>query len=92
MKKWNNLSVNMKRLIITLFAVPVITGAVAALANQYYNVDQDTCLGCGVCWSNYPESFHRNDEGKAEANLEGYESQVKQAQGECPVGAIWTNF
>lgn len=93
MKKWNDLSVNMKRVIITLFAVPLITGTVTALTyGHQYGVNQDVCTGCGVCWETYPNSFQSNDDGKAEGTRYSDESEVKEAQKECPVGAIWTNF
>ena len=30
-------------------------------------VDQDLCIGCGMCNAACPEVFELNDEGKAEA-------------------------
>ena len=30
-------------------------------------VDQDMCIGCGLCEGTCPEVFRMNDEGKAEA-------------------------
>ena len=55
-------------------------------------VDQELCIGCGVCESVCPEVFQMNDEGLAEA-IEGKINQAdmenaKQAQTECPVEAI----
>ncbi len=55
-------------------------------------VDQDLCIGCGVCESVCPEVFQMNDEGLAEAiegeiNLADMEN-AKQAQIGCPVEAI----
>lgn len=54
-------------------------------------VDQDVCIGCGLCASTCPEVFEMNDEGKAEAvadttdeNREG----VLEAIENCPVSAI----
>ncbi|WP_077391464.1 ferredoxin [Mobilibacterium timonense] len=54
-------------------------------------VDQDVCIGCGLCASTCPEVFEMNDEGKAEAvadttneNRDG----VLEAIENCPVSAI----
>lgn len=55
-------------------------------------VDQELCIGCGVCESVCPEVFQMNDEGLAEAIKGEIEQAVmeeaKQAQTECPVEAI----
>lgn len=56
------------------------------------SVDQDECIGCGLCPSISPEVFSMNDDDKAEAitgdipvdNLESSE----EARDSCPVSAI----
>lgn len=50
-----------------------------------YNVDQDLCIGCGMCESLKPEVFKMNDEGKAEAYGEG---EAQEAVESCPAAAI----
>ncbi|MFC2662140.1 MAG: ferredoxin [Eubacterium sp.] len=57
-----------------------------------YHVDQDTCIGCGLCNSTCPAVFNMNDEGKAEA-IEGEVPETEldaaaEAMEGCPVGAI----
>ncbi|KUO65873.1 MAG: ferredoxin [Gracilibacter sp. BRH_c7a] len=55
-------------------------------------VDQELCIGCGVCEGVCPEVFQMNDEGLAEAIKAEIDQEVleeaKQAQTECPVEAI----
>lgn len=54
-------------------------------------VDQDTCIGCGVCVDTCPDVFRLNEDGKAEAiadTTEGSRSGVLEAIDNCPVSAI----
>lgn len=54
-------------------------------------VDQDTCIGCGMCAGIAPDIFRMNDDGKAEsyANAEnGQEALAQEAIDSCPVSAI----
>lgn len=57
-----------------------------------YTVDQDSCIGCGVCNATCPDYFEMGDDGLAHAsegdvpaNLEG---DAADAVDSCPVGAI----
>ena len=56
------------------------------------HVDQDTCIGCGLCPSIAPSVFDMNDEGKAHEIVEevptGDEDAAKEAESSCPVNAI----
>ena len=54
-------------------------------------VDQDLCIGCGMCNVACPEVFELNDEGKAEAVADTTDSNrddVMTAIEGCPVSAI----
>lgn len=54
-------------------------------------VDQDTCIGCGLCCGMCEAVFHMNDDGKAEASqgaVEENRGEVQGAIGACPVSAI----
>lgn len=55
-------------------------------------VDQDTCIGCGLCPSTCPEVFDMNDDGKAYAKCEDVPSSeegcAQEAADGCPVDAI----
>ena len=54
-------------------------------------VDQDTCIGCGLCCGMCAEVFRMNDDGKAEAYApaeESNKSEVQSAIDSCPVSAI----
>lgn len=54
-------------------------------------VDQDTCIGCGLCTSTVDEVFQMNDDGKAEAYSavsEENKDAVQEAIDSCPVAAI----
>lgn len=55
-------------------------------------VDQDLCIGCGVCPSVAPTMFEMNDEGLADVIVDeipaGEEDLAEEAVESCPVGAI----
>ena len=49
------------------------------------HVDQELCIGCGLCTTLCPDVFELNEEGKAVAVNEG---EVQDAIDNCPVSAI----
>jgi len=53
-------------------------------------VDQELCIGCGVCASLCPDVFELQDDGKAkvvdEENCENCDCE--EVVNNCPVGAI----
>ena len=55
-------------------------------------VDQDLCIGCGLCPSIAPEVFDLGDNGKAHSIVdtvpESAEDLAKEAESSCPVDAI----
>lgn len=53
-------------------------------------VDQEVCIGCGLCQSVVPEVFRLNDAGVSEVyNQTGAsESKIQDAIDGCPVGCI----
>ena len=54
-------------------------------------VDQDTCIGCGLCAGTVPEVFEIDDSGKAVATADTTEENaelVEEAIDGCPVDAI----
>ncbi|MBD9138890.1 MAG: ferredoxin [Clostridiales bacterium] len=54
-------------------------------------VNQDSCIGCGLCISTVPEVFEVNSDGKAEASghtTTENKSAVQEAIDACPVQAI----
>lgn len=55
-------------------------------------IDQDTCIGCGLCPSIAPDVYEMGDSGKAheisEDVPEGMESMAQEAADSCPVNAI----
>ena len=51
-------------------------------------VDQNTCIGCGLCASTSPDNFAMNADGKAEALKNEADESAKEAANNCPVGAI----
>ena len=59
------------------------------------SVDQQTCIGCGICPHICPEVFSMNDDGKAEAQEKEVEVTLygcaAEARDNCPVNAIDLN-
>lgn len=55
-------------------------------------VDQDTCIACGLCPSICEKVFQIGDSGKAEAIVSEVpsdcEDDAKDAESSCPVNAI----
>lgn len=55
-------------------------------------VDQDTCIGCGLCPSIAPDVYEMGDDGKAHEISEdvpdGADSAAQEAADGCPVSAI----
>lgn len=55
-------------------------------------VDQETCIGCGLCPSICEEVFELGDDGKAHAIVDEVPSDAKDAakdaESSCPVSAI----
>ena len=51
-------------------------------------IDQDKCIGCGLCAANSPENFVMNMDGKAEVVNEKINAAASEAANDCPVGAI----
>ncbi|MBE5963257.1 MAG: ferredoxin [Lachnospiraceae bacterium] len=56
-----------------------------------FRVDEDVCIGCGMCAATEPDVFEMNDNGVAQAHAEAEGAQIESAQSAmdgCPVGAI----
>ncbi len=55
-------------------------------------VNQDGCIGCGLCNSIYPAVFSMNEDNLAQAIIglipETYEDNVKEARDACPASVI----
>ena len=53
-------------------------------------IDQEKCIGCGVCVALAPKTFRFDDNGKAEVMPEigDDDATVKSASDSCPVQAI----
>jgi ferredoxin len=53
-------------------------------------VDQDACIGCGLCAESVPEVFQMNDDNLAEVhNPAGApEQSIQAAMDACPVACI----
>ena len=58
------------------------------MANKKAKVDQDTCIGCGLCVGCHSSIFELNDDGKATVVADGDETEVDDAIANCPVQAI----
>jgi len=52
-------------------------------------VDQNACIGCGLCASLCPDVFVFNEDGKSEVVSQDNVAGAKEAASACPVGAIF---
>jgi len=51
-------------------------------------VNQDDCVGCGLCTETAPEAFQLNDDGVAEVIGEADDAAIQDAIDGCPASAI----
>lgn len=51
-------------------------------------VDTETCVGCGLCVSSFPDTFDFNEEGKATVKADIDEQSADDAIANCPAAAI----
>lgn len=51
-------------------------------------VDQNLCIGCGLCVSSCPEVFEMTEEGKSSAKEVECACDLKEIAEDCPVQAI----
>jgi len=60
------------------------------MAREAY-VDQDSCIGCGLCITIVPEVFRLNDDGVSEVHdpSGASESKIQEAVDSCPVNCIY---
>lgn len=54
-------------------------------------VDDDMCIGCGLCVGSHPTVFEFNDDGKATVVAEADDAEAEDAIANCPVQAISEN-
>ena len=59
------------------------------MAAEVY-VDQEICIGCGLCVSIVPEVFQLNDAGVSEVKQQAgaNEAKIQEAIDSCPVNCI----
>jgi len=51
-------------------------------------VNQNACIGCGLCASLCPDVFVFNEDGKSEVISQDNVAGAKEAASACPAGAI----
>lgn len=51
-------------------------------------VNQELCVGCGVCASLCPDIFELQDDGKVKVANNRKNCDCDEAESSCPVGAI----
>ena len=53
-------------------------------------INEDACIGCGICEDTCPEVFELNDVAKVKekADFNKFEEEIKEAAESCPNEAI----
>ncbi len=51
-------------------------------------IDENLCIGCGVCTSICPDVFEMKDDGKAQVISQEMADCVNESKDSCPVNAI----
>lgn len=51
-------------------------------------VDENVCIGCGLCVSTCPDCFEMGEDGKSHAKSETCECNLVDVAADCPAGAI----
>ena len=52
-------------------------------------IDENACVGCGLCANNCPDCFEMNEEGMAKVKATECSScDLKDVASQCPVNAI----
>jgi len=52
-------------------------------------IDENACVGCGLCVNNCPECFELNEEGVAKLKVDECTGcDLKEVASQCPVNAI----
>ncbi|MEN6619473.1 MAG: ferredoxin [Rikenellaceae bacterium] len=96
MKKINPTNRKLKRFILIIIAIFLLSVTVKAITKEEENiggVDKELCIECGNCWYIDPLYIKEDYDGKAKVfNPILDEQKFKEAQNACPVGAIWSNF
>lgn len=62
--------------------------AVFPLFNHMIKVNQNQCIGCGLCVGMCPETFMMNADGKSEVLAQTDNECAQNAVASCPVNAI----
>lgn len=58
------------------------------ILNNMIKVDQEKCIGCGLCVGMCPEVFRMNADGKSEEITQEDSACAQNAVASCPVNAI----
>ena len=61
---------------------------------MHYHVNEDVCIGCGLCEATCPEVFRIADDGRSEAYQQpgpDQEAAAKTAAESCPVSVIYVD-
>ena len=63
----------------------------SSVKSFHVSIERSGCISCGLCVESFPDLFHWNEEGTAEAVGQvpaGQEDQARQAVEDCPVSVI----
>lgn len=80
------------RLVLALSLTLISFPAISMIDDTYRAGITDDCVGCGLCVSNFPDSFYLDDDGLANIFPDCSPEDVKTAQADCPYDAIMTSW